>query len=163
MSAWRYLRLIWGLEKRDKFIKKTIIRQPHLERVYDDKMRDDWYPEDKPSVPTRRDLNLKNVRQYSTIFEKESWTSIWGKMSKDDKLQTALSTHNPPNAEIAYYKGLAFKDFGVEFSGEAMSAFKLSLELCGVEDTTTRNECESEIRLIERDSITQNEQRKELL
>ena len=60
-----------------------------------------------------------------------------------------MVTDEPPNAEVAYYKGLSYKDFGPKYSGDAMAAFRRALSLCGPQDTEIKERCESEIRIIQ--------------
>lgn len=60
-----------------------------------------------------------------------------------------MVTDEPPNAEIAYCKGLAYKEFGPEYSEDALSSFRLALSLCEPQDVKIRELCESEIRMIE--------------
>lgn len=87
----------------------------------------------------------KGIRQYSTGRQRESLDAVWNTLSVDDKLQSALVTDEPGNAEVAYYKGLAFKRFGTEYSGHALATFREALELCRPEDTTIKKQCREEI------------------
>ena len=85
----------------------------------------------------------------------KGWESIWKSLSESDKLQSAMVSDIPPNAEVAYYKGLSYKDFGPEYSGDAMAAFRQALLLCGPEDATIKERCESELRILEAQNKTQ--------
>jgi hypothetical protein len=97
----------------------------------------------------------RNIRQYTTMPQKQSWQSIWNSMSESDKLQSAMVSDQPPNAEVAYYKGLSYKIFGPEYSGHAMEAFRHALLLCGPKDATIKERCESELRILEAQNKTQ--------
>lgn len=94
-------------------------------------------------------LNLDNVIYGKVRYSTESWQSMWKNFSESDKLQSAMVTDEPPNAEIAYYKGMAYKNFGPEYSADAISAFRCALSLCGPRDSEIKERCESEIRIIE--------------
>jgi hypothetical protein len=154
MSVWSYLAYIWNVEERDKFLEKTNVREPGLERVHDDHLRP-WH-HNTPSPPRSGGYkSSSNTRQYTTMPQKQSWESIWQSMSESDKLQSAIATDEPENAEVAYYKGLAFKDFGPKYSGHAMAAFRQALSFCGPKDATIKERCESELRIIEAQNKTQ--------
>lgn len=92
-------------------------------------------------------------QQNKTMSANASY-SVWDQLSESDKLQSALDTDEPENAEVAYYKGLAFKDFGHKYSGHAMAAFRHALSLCGPKDVGIKERCESEVQKIEQQDNT---------
>jgi hypothetical protein len=131
MSLWSYLAYIWNMTERNLFLEKTNVRRPGMERVNDDHLRVWDNPHSSGGVSRGWGLESSgNIRHYTTMPQKETWVSIWNSMSESDKLQSALTTDEPPNAEVAYYKGVAFKDFGPQYSGHAMAAFRHALSLC---------------------------------
>lgn len=153
MSLWSYLAYIWNLGERDSFLEKTKVRESGVERVHDDQLRA-WNPKTTPPPGSGGSKPSRNVRQYTTMPQKQSWQSIWKSLSESDKLQSAMVSDIPPNAEVAYYKGLSYKDFGPEYSGDAMAAFRQALSLCGPQDAEIKERCESEIRIIEEQDKT---------
>lgn len=93
------------------------------------------------------------TQQNKTMYANTSY-SVWDQLSESDKLQSALDTDEPENAEVAYYKGVAFKDLGPKYSGHAMAAFRDALKLCGPQDVGIKERCESEVQKIEQEDKT---------
>jgi hypothetical protein len=99
------------------------------------------------TLPTS--TNYRNKRQFSTYTFKESHDSVWDQLSETDKLQSALDTDEPENADVAYYKGLAFKNIGPQYSGYAMAAFREALKLCRPDETELRRKCQDQLNRLE--------------
>jgi hypothetical protein len=55
-------------------------------------------------------------------------------------------------------KACLYKDFGADYSGDAIAAFRWALLLCGPQDVEIKERCESEIRIIESPSCTNGSQ-----
>ena len=66
----------------------------------------------------------------------------WNSLPEEDKLNHALSTSYPENAEIAYYQGKAFKKLGSGYAGDALAAFRQAVQM---DEKTYRDLCEKEI------------------
>lgn len=79
-------------------------------------------------------------------FERVSQKPIWDQLSETDKLQSALDTDEPENATVAYYKGLAFKKFGLKYSGYAIASFLEAFSLCQPDETEMKRKCEDELK-----------------
>lgn len=54
---------------------------------------------------------------------------MWEKMPIIERMNLAMAHSDAKTAEIAYYKGLGFKKLGLEFSNDAITSFKLAVEL----------------------------------
>ena len=156
MALWSYLRFVWGVKERDEFIAGNGVRDSKIEKVHDDilKLRDSKMGHYRP--PRRITSTNFGKRQFSTLasahLDEESSYSVWDQLSEDDKLQSALNTDEPENAEVAYYKGRAFKDIGSQYSGHAIAAFRDALQLCQPHEVEMRRKCEEELHQLDTES-----------
>lgn len=55
--------------------------------------------------------------------------SVLTGMTEIDKIDSALATHYPNTAEIAYYQGLGFQKLGDEYRGHAIYSFRKAIQL----------------------------------
>jgi len=155
MALWSYLRFIWGAKERDVFIAGTGLRDPKIERDYDDilRVRDSKLGHYRPPRPTTS-IGFGR-RQFGTLaspIRKDASYSVWDRLSESDKLQSALDTDEPENADVAYYKGRAFTDIGPQYSGYAIAAFRDALQLCQPHEVELRRKCEEELHRLDNDS-----------
>jgi len=70
--------------------------------------------------------------------------TIWDDLSEKDKQNYAICYDYPKHVELAYYKGKAMKELGIEYAGEAIASFEDAIQM----DAKYRERCESEIKKI---------------
>ncbi|MES2217169.1 MAG: hypothetical protein V4501_02025 [Pseudomonadota bacterium] len=74
--------------------------------------------------------SLNNIRRFHHEIDSDNSAVIqrWKGLSEQDRLDYALAENNPPFAEVAYYKGLAFSQLEGHDS-EAIQAFTTAGEM----------------------------------
>lgn len=74
-----------------------------------------------------------NIRHFQTVAQTYTYNNFsninWKNLSDTDKMNYALAISEPEEAEIAFYKGLALKNLGKAYAGEAINNFEKAAEL----------------------------------
>lgn len=81
-----------------------------------------------PLVLSKNTLSLSSSRKFSIKVNFED-TSVWAKMSEEERMGCAMTDSEPKTAKMAYYQGMALKKFGHGYYNDAISAFEKAAEL----------------------------------
>lgn len=163
MALWSYLMFIWGPSSRDRFIEGTDLKVDQNERTHDDVLSTTVGTANlhKKVIGVTKP-NYSNKRHFSTLAQRDKKTSIWDTFSEEEKIQCGIVTDYPETSEVAYYKGLGFKDLGLQYAGYAIAAFRDAIDLSPVESIDVVQKCQQQINEI-RDSLhRENLKRSEL-
>ena len=163
MALWSYLMFIWGPSYRDGFIEGTDLKVHQIERTYDDVLSTAVGAANlRKKVTGVTKPNYPNKRHFSTVAQRDNKTSIWDTFSEEEKIQCGIVTDYPETPEVAYYKGLGFKDLGLQYAGHAIAAFRDAIDLSTPQETGVAQKSQQQINEI-RDSLHRdNLKRREL-